>query len=265
VPSAISWQERHLDQDQWFLSTFGPLEFVVLNRLDEWRVASWTSGSGPDLGDSGRYEDLPPDLAWQRWSCSKDDHRVQLRPAFPDLPVIARPRHPFTIGPKSNVFFYIGVPASVEVLGACDGSMTSLLTLPSQPLSKTWHGNRSKGSPCYSLRTRARRSVELDDWTGHDIACAVDVKNERAEPFPFETLFLDTGHLAIFEEGGYLWSNALRVRVDEDRKSGFNDVTYAPRPLDQASNAEEITAPRDGRARRSKLRSAFSSFIDVIH
>ena len=140
--------------------------------------------------------------------------------------------------------------------------MRSLLTLPVQHLSKSWQGNRSEGKPCYALRTRARRRFEEGEWPEHDIVCAIDLKNQRAESFSFETLYLDTGHLAIFEQDDRLWSNACRVNIAEDDDDV--DVTYAPRPLDPAAKAQELVAPALGRTRRSKLLSAFSSFSDVL-
>ena len=62
------------------------------------------------------------------------------------------------------------------------------VTLPSQALSKSWHGTRSAGNLCYALRTRARRAYEPDDWPEHDIVCPIDLKNRRTTSFPFQRI-----------------------------------------------------------------------------
>ena len=111
---------------------------------------------------------------------------------------------------------------------------------------------------------RARRSFDPSDWPEHDILVAVDLKNESSEAFLFDRLFLDLGHFSIFNHEGHLWSNACQIRISEDDEDG-NDITCAPNPLDPASDAPEIATAQAGKARRSKIGSAFTSVIDIIH
>ncbi len=92
---------------------------------------------------------------------------------------------------------------------------------------------------------------------------AVDLKNESSEAFLFDRLFLDLGHFSIFNHEGHLWSNACQIRISEDDEDG-NDITCAPNPLDPASDAPEIATAQSGKARRSKIGSAFTSVIDII-
>ena len=265
MPLNLSWDERTLSEGRWFRSTIGPLHLLVLNRGDEWRTVAGADETLAGLPGEGDLSQLPEGLDWTRWSCEQNDERVQLRPGFPDLPIIARPRKPLVIAPSSSALFYVGIPATVEVRAVARGAMQTLASYPVQRLSKSWHGNRSTGNLCYALRTRARRRYEAGDWPAHDIVCAIDLKNRRPSDFPFESLYLDTGHLAIFEQEGRLWANASRVNIAEDEDEDDRvDVTYAPRPLEPAAQARELTAPARGHTRRSKILSAFSSFTDVL-
>ena len=259
-----SWDERDLAQGRWFRTRMGPLNLALLRRHDEWRVSTWEDGEFPELPEEGDRQDLPASLEWERWDCGDDDSRVRLLPSFPDLPIIAKPTTSLSIAPGGNALFYVGIPSSIEVHGECGTGLRKLTSISTETLSKTWHGDRSEGEPCYSLRTRARRHFEPEDWLGHDIIVTVDLYNEGGEPFKFERLFLDLGHFSIFAHEGRLWSNACRIRISEDEEEG-NDITYEPCPLHPAADATEIAHARAGTTRHSSLRRAFSSVIDVIN
>lgn len=263
MPQNLSWVERDLLPDRWIRTKFGSLNLLVLHRYDEWRVSSWKDDRFAELPTEGDRQDLPSSLEWQRWDCADKDQRIRLLPGFPNHPVIARPNSSLTIAPGGHALFYVGIPASLEIHGQCGGTLRKLTSVFTDSLSKTWHGNRSAGEVCYSLRTRARRSYDPTDWPEQDIIVAVDLKNESKEEFVFERLFLDLGHFSIFGQGDRLWSNACRIRIGENDVEG-NDVTYAPKPLSPAADAPEIVAARAGKTRRSKLQSAFSSVVDVI-
>ena len=260
----LSWDERNLAQDNWFRSDAGSIHFALLRRHDEWRVSKWKGQDFPDLPEKGIREDLPSELEWERWDCSDEDLAVRLLPSLPELPIIAKPNSSLTIAPGGNALFYIGIPTSVEVHGECGGKLNKLTTISTETLSKTWHGDRSEGEVCYSLRTRARRQFDPEDWLAHDIIVAVDLHNENKDPFEFERLFLDLGHFSIFEHEGRLWSNACSIRIMEDDEHG-NDITYNPTPLPPAADAREIAHARAGKTHRSTLRRAFASVIDVIN
>ena len=264
VPENISWEPRELAKDRWFRSEIGPLNLFLLRRFDEWRVGSVDCRESEDFPETGALEDLPRNIEWTRWDCADNDSLIHLLPAFPDWPIVAKPNTSLTIAPKGHALFYVGIPASIEVRGQCSGTMRTLTRVPTDNLSKTWHGDRSEGEPCYSLRTRARRHFDETDWLEQDIIVAVDLINEGVDSFEFERLFLDLGHFSIFHKDGRLWSNSCRIRITEDEEEG-NDITYASAPLNPAEDAVEIAQARAGKTRRSKIRRAFASVIDVIN
>lgn len=264
MPENISWEPRELAQERWFRTKIGPLNLILLRRYDEWRVGTVDHVECPELPSTGDLADLPRSIEWERWDCDDDDKLVHLLPAFPDKPIVAKPNTTLTIAPKGHALFYLGIPASIAVRGQCSGKMQTLTSVATDNLSKTWHGDRSEGEPCYSLRTRARRHFDSSDWLEHDIIVAVDLVNEGEESFAFERLFLDLGHFSIFLHGERLWSNACRIRITEDEEEG-NDITYSPKPLGAATEAVEIAQARAGKTRRSTLRRAFASVIDVIN
>ena len=261
---SISWDERTLASSRWFHSGAGPLSITLLRRYDEWRVSTSCAQEHGIHGDEGELEDLPGTLEWQRWDCHDEDSRIRLTPALPSLPVIAKPHTSLSIAPGGNALFYIGIPMDVEIHGECGGSLRKLTSIPSETLSKTWHGDRSAGEVCYSLKTRARRHFDASDWLEHDVIVSVDLHNESQEPFEFERLFLDLGHFSIFTYENRLWANACRIRITESDEEG-NDITYDSTPIIPAESGQEVASAREGKTSRSTLRRAFASVIDVIH
>jgi len=256
------WTEQSLQPGCWTCRRFGPLTVLLLNHHEEWQLCHWLNDAPVAPGD-GVVEDLPDDLPWQRWDCTDQDDKFQIRPAFPELPLIAQPTSPLWLAPGGQAQFFVGIPALLEVRASFDGQMRSLTRITTQALTKTWHGDRSQGNPAFTLRTRARRLFGSGVWPEHDIICAVDIVNEGDEDFHFEKLYIETGHLGIFEHENQLWSNACRIRI-ADPQVKIHDVTFAPRPLSPADQATEIHPPEDGHSRRGKFTRAFSSFIDSL-
>ena len=237
---------------------------TMLRRHDEWRVSTSYSKEQAIRHEEGGLDDLPEDLEWQRWDCHDEDARVRLKPALPGLPVIVKPNSSLCIAPGGSALFYIGIPMDLEIHGECGGSIRKLISIPSETLSKTWHGDRSAGEVCYALKTRARRYFDQGDWLDHDIIVSVDLHNASRNAFEFERLFLDLGHFSIFSHENRLWANACRIRINENDEEG-NDITYDAGPIAPADSGWEIAPAREGKTSRSTLRRAFASVIDVIH
>ena len=239
---------------------FGALCLVILNHREEWRVASLTGGAADGVPESGIAADAPKDVTWERWDHDPKDTRIAFRPAFPSLPVVARPNNVLNLSPKGEASFFIGIPACIEILAECQGAMLMLKGLPTEVLSKTWHGTPLAGHLGFALRTFARRVFEPEVWPEFEILCPISIVNDGAEILPFERLFLETDHLAVFEKDGRLWSNAARIHVGAG-ESVLSNITYSAHPAAPYNDAAETTPPRKGRVRQSTMHSAFSKVL----
>jgi hypothetical protein len=254
------WNVRALADDGWIRVDFGPLRLLVMNTREEWRVASLMDGAGDGWPERGRAQDAPEDIVWQRWDHDPKDTRISFRPAFPGMPVVARPHSVLNLSPKGEASFFVGIPAWIEIMAECQGEMMLLTGFPTEELSKTWHGTPLVGSLGYALRTYARRVFEPEVWPEFEILCPIGIVNDGEATLPFERLYLETDHLSVFEKDGRLWSNAARIHVASG-DTDLNNITYAPRPAAPNQDAEEITLPRKGRARQSTMRSTFTKVL----
>lgn len=256
---ADRWSEKAVIDGEWVRFDFAELSLVVLKAWEEWRIAQLPEKYA-DLPSSGKLDQLPAGLDWERWDNDPEDTKLQFRPTYPTLPVVAKPLNVLNISPKGVANFFIGVPAWIEVMAECQGSVISLNSYPSQVLSKTWHGTNLEGSLAFALKTYARRIFVPEQWPEHDIVCSISISNRGSEMLPFERLYLETDHLAVFANEGRLWSNAARIASGEQDAS-LSDVIYAAMPAEPNGGGVELTPARKGYVRRSTMRTAFSSLM----
>ncbi|MDX1680814.1 MAG: hypothetical protein R3242_08795 [Akkermansiaceae bacterium] len=259
MDAADRWSEKTLKDGEWLRFDFDELSMIVLNAWEEWRVAV-LSVEHQDLPQSGKLEQLPAGLDWERWDNDPKDTKLRFRPTYPSLPVVAKPLSVLNISPKGSARFFIGIPAWIEVLGECQGKMQSLKAYPTELLSKTWHGTRLAGSLGYALKTYARRSHVPEEWPAHDIVCSISIVNEGEEMLPFDRLYLETEHLAVYESEGRLWSNAASIHSGGE-DTGLSDIAYEARPQKPHDQGKELTPAREGYVRRSTMQAAFSSLL----
>lgn len=253
------WSTRTLNEGEWQRFDFAELSLVILNAWEEWRIAQLPE-QYHDLQPFGTLEHLPAGLDWERWDNDPKDSKLMLRPTYPTLPVVAKPLSVLNISPRGVANFYIGIPAWIEVMAECQGSMIALKAYPAEPLSKTWHGNSLVGSVAYALKTHARRTFVAEHWPKHDIVCSISLSNKGAEILPFDRLYLETDHLSVFESGSRLWSNAARIASGESGAQ-LSDIIYAAKPAKPNSEAVELTPARKGYVRSSSMKTAFSSLL----
>lgn len=251
------WTSKNLPEDQWIRQDFGSLGIVVLSTNEEWRVGTYENGAPEGMAAEGTAEDEPMDVTWERWDRDPKDSKLQFRPVFPDMPVVARPRCVLNLSPKGKATFLVGIPAWIEILAECQGKMIPLTAIPTENLSKTWHGSPLAGQLGYSLRTFARRNYYSDQWPPFEVLCSISIVNEGEKSLPFERLYLETDHLALFEKDDRLWSNAARIRIAA-QSDDMGNITYATRPFEPNEDATEITAPRKGKVRRSAFENTFA-------
>ncbi|MDP0491454.1 MAG: hypothetical protein Q7Q71_10425 [Verrucomicrobiota bacterium JB023] len=256
------WNIYHVPEQSFRHCVFGDLHLLVLNIGPEWRIHSFCSGCDLEsLPATGPEAILCDSLPWKRFDRdTTHEATVTLRPSFPLQPIVARPASSLTLAPGSSALFYLAVPPQVDIEVPHSSGSLKIDSIPIDRLTKTWHGTKSYGKTCLSLRSPARRRYKHPDHGSHNILVPIDLVNRLRTPFSFDRLYLETGHFGIFRHGDQLFSNAARLRIEKEDRDR-NALAYTPRPISPHEDAEELTPPRDGRARRSFLENAFSSLF----
>lgn len=229
------WDPESIDRDAVVHRRIGPLVLRLRRTEDEWHVAAERlPGDASEPGDVA-------DLEWRRWSAGDEEDSFRLQPTMPDRSVVARPADPVLLLPDRSALFYVGIPVWVAVtVGGGEGQ--KLCEEPTVELSRTWFGGPTSGELCYSLRTRARRSLAEGDERVHRAVCPVEVTNGTDEQLEMARLCIRAEHLTIYEGLDQLWTNRVRLRFRGDGEE--SRVDYDDRPPEECGAASALTVPR---------------------
>jgi len=235
------WTAIEMGKGQHLGWRIGPLQVWVERGEMEWRTRVQYGEEGP----LERIDGDPGEGEWQRWAAPLTGAAsgIRLEPCMPDRPLIVRPAAPTKVLVGQHVKFYIGVPIAVRLVVKLGAAEVPLFEVPTVRLSNSWFGEPTDGEPCYALRTRARTTIEELEDSPHRARCTVHVHNDSREAMDFQRLCLRVSHLAIYEGGGQLWTNA--AMVDYRGESELGRVNYDSRPPDAAGAGTPLGVARE--------------------
>lgn len=238
------WEKMTLEANATLRQDVGPLRLWIRRDGDEWHIAAERDPRGASAADEGEARgdpDVPTEgLEWRRWVVGEKTDTVLLKPAMPDRPIVVRPEYPVRLPPKHHALFYVSIPIWVQV--TVDNTDLMLCEEPALPLSNTWFGDYAAGKLCYSLTTRARRSVEAADERPHRARCPVMVANQAQTELDFQRLCIHVSHLRIENRNNQLWTNQVNVTFrGEDEASR---IEYAKEPAQAGGSDVLLAEPR---------------------
>ena len=70
---------------------------------------------GPGAGQAIRDPDLDPTSIQSRWASGDDEVEIEIRPVFPDRPLVLRPENPFHLLPEAQARVFVRVPLWIQV------------------------------------------------------------------------------------------------------------------------------------------------------
>lgn len=242
----------HCSQPFWLPETIPPQRCVraqvgllrtwVLHTADQaWHVytqAQAVPGLEP-LHDA----EPPPDAPWVRFVTPSPDFHLRLVPALPDAAVVIRPAVPLEILPGGTAQIYVSIPCWLQIwLG--ENATRPLCEYPTKPLSKTWFGaNTQSGELCYSIRTRARRTVEEISSIDGRIVLPINIRNASAENLPFSRLCIHAPRMSVYgTPDGKLWANQTTFIHHAGTKS--TELRLGTAAPEQAQHATLLCPPR---------------------
>lgn len=233
---ASEWGRYRLEPGVPRVLNVGTRELAVARKADEIWVME-----GPGARQAIQSPDPNPACIQSRWASGDDEVEIEIRPAFPDRPLVLRPENPFHLLPDARARVFVRVPLWIRVEVPGDGGGL-LAEVPVQILSDTWWGQLHEGEICYWLPIRARRQAGPDIYRDDRILCPLLLTNRSREELPVEKLLLRCTHLSVFRGRGSLWSDEVRVRYRGEAELSEIDLTGKPPP--EASGAPRISGPR---------------------
>jgi len=261
------WGSYTLQENEGGRWQIGPMALWVVRAPEEWRVFH-KQGDDPLASAVHTEVPLPEDalaallaegdlnLQSLRFSMRETTAQLQLQPALPDRPVVARPETPIFIPPGQNVTLYASVPLWIRLETGTPPGL--LYELPSFRLSDTWFGpNTREGTLCYAIRTSGRFQLADLPQRLHRAVAPVMIQNRAEDNLALERLEIPVQHLALYEDAtDALWTQAVQfTRGPNDPGAQVRLTKGAPR---QAPGANELQKPRE-EARKTLVVSTFSA------
>ena len=261
------WEPRNIEGGQCLEWAVGPLSLRVRRTEDEWLVAAARSGEVGDkaaaaapgkeayeCGESVRSE-------WVRWAAGAESGTAQLVPTMPDRPLVVRPETPVKIPPEHQALFYVSIPVWVRVTVG-EGQQLALCEEPTVRLSNIWFGDPLSGELCYSLHTRARRSVAPTDSQPHRAVCPVKISNRASTALDMQRLSVHVEHLKVYAGESQLRTN--EVSVSFTGSDQLSEITYSDTAPDVEHIGAVLCGPRKPLKKRQVIRRTFGKFPSFL-
>jgi hypothetical protein len=148
---------------------------------------------------------------------------------------------PVKIPSGREALFFVGVPLWVRIT-AGDADTVHLSEEPSVKLSNIWFGDPMSGDLCYSLRTRARRSISDSQVEPHRAVCPVTIRNAAPVQVDVERFCVHVAHLSIYAGKSRLWTGGVQITFKgEDETS---QVEYSGKPPTYEGVDRVLSEPR---------------------
>lgn len=187
-------------------------------------------------------EVVPPDVTWLRWPIKQQPERVRLKPLAPDRAVVVAAEHPFSLNQGDQARVFLRLPLWVGLFTALPQER-QLIELPMVRLSNTWFGGYTGGELCYWISSGLRNEIEPDPARPYLAICPLVIINRSSETLPVEKLCLRVKWLSLFEQGGQLWTDEMRIQFRGSYDQTEIRVTGKPPSL--AKEARLVSGPRE--------------------
>jgi hypothetical protein len=187
---------------------------------------------------------LPDGASWSRWALPEGYRTLRITPVFPDRPLVVKPEHAFTLVRRASARIYMRVPAwvRIEAVEGSGGRRNLLTEIPTLVLSETWWGDFRDGEMAYWLVTKGRTVVTDDLFQPHLVISAVQLDNLSGDDLTVEKHILRTEHLGLYEKGGRLWAEEVRIAYRGEDEG--TEIHMGDRPPPEADGALEISPAR---------------------
>ncbi len=252
------WQQIALEEEMQVDRQIGLLYFrVEMENKELWIGYLYKERSSGDTADLSSEEPLDDDLEWTRWSFSEPPETLFLQPCLPDKTIVVHSEYPQHILPGDKARIFVGIPATVRFKLHRKEEQT-LMELSSEPLPRTWFGDRLEGELCYGWSTRARRFIPEMSKDINRIGCPVNIRNSAEEELNFDKFSHRVTQLYVYKHNGGLWTDETQITyLGEEEMSEIVSQGKLPEEL---KGAEQVTLPRE-EVRRSFVSRTFLGLI----
>ena len=240
------WHSFELDLDKSLQVQLGSLIMVIRRENNAWSLAySWDTDQEAAvpvciMGDIDDFSEVRENI--QRYASVSESNKLSLVPKLADRSIVARPRSPFYLVARQNLWLY--VTSSVWLQIRIGDDETLLHEIPIHRLSDTWFGSNSmEGEIAYATRTHARLSLQDITLTQHRAVTPVELVNNTDNHLLLERISLPLPMLSLFsDQQHHLWTSSITMVRDND--NGSTSIKIESTAPHQVVDAKQLSAPR---------------------
>jgi hypothetical protein len=215
-----------INRDKEYYWQIGSLKMWLKKTEDEWLIAYEQSAHDLESEEMviAKLSKKPESPEWTRFVCASPD-TMQLLPALQDRAIVVGSEMAVKILEENSALFFVTIPVWLRIY-AGDKKATMITEIPTVPLSNTWFGDPMTGELCYSLTTRARRSIGESESNPHRAICPVKITNRSKSPLDFQKFSIHVEHLRVYAGEKTLWTNEVKTTFfgeDQPGKIDFSD------------------------------------------
>ncbi|NGP88303.1 DUF432 domain-containing protein [Fodinibius halophilus] len=250
------WGNFTLSDEERRYFSIGDLHLWLVRRNEEiWIAYCYKS----DLACEINPEKLPESVEWSRWAHKNVSDEINIRPVYPDMPLVVHSEYTLKISPKTQIQIYTRIPIWVRISIAENNYQ--LIELPTAKLSRTWFGTLTDGELCYHAVTKARRDLSDVEKKPHLVSCPIIISNRSPEELNFEHFCFRVERLSMFAHNTDLWADETQIVFQgEDLNS---DVIMTGKLHDGVSQDQLLTPPRK-KIQKSLATRTFKIFEDAL-
>lgn len=251
------WEPRTFNIGETYQWKIGPLDLTVSRSENEWLV-SHSEGHDRLRWNVEEASSLEGEIVWKRWCALKEEKTLVVEPVLPDRSIVIRPESVISIPIKREAVFFVGIPIFIRLYASVKKENKNMMAeLPTEILTNSWFGDPWEGELCYGLHTRARTTINGENFYPSRVICPIKVKNQSEAQLLFERLCLRTRFLNIYQGKNHLWSNLIKVNYKGGNR--FSEIDYGS----SAPNYDEAIQ-RIGQARQSPVKGLLVRTFDSI-
>lgn len=192
----------------------GQVKYVTIGDLHLWMKYQnsevWIAhGYKNELKGRLKPEAPSSELTWSRWANKVDSPEIELRPVFPDMPLIVHSEYPLKVSPETKIQIYSRIPVWMRISIAKNDYQ--LIELPTVWLSRTWFGTPVEGELCYHATTKARRDLSQIEKKPYLVSCPIHISNKSDEVLDFDNFCFRVERLSIFLYDHEFWADETQI------------------------------------------------------
>ncbi len=239
------WSKVSIEQGRTYYWKIGFKGIYLQKRNKEWLFSLKDS---QDLAKELIYGEQTSPVDNAEWLTFIGDlsNTVQSLPAFPDRPIVVKPKTALKVLPEKDVLLFIEIPLYIQFYSDTSKNENLIFECCSQELSSTWFGELDDGTLAYSLPLEISTAFEKSKHASHNIICPVRLMNDSITTLDVQRFLLRGEYLTIYKHEKDLWSNEVKIKFKGE--SEFSDVQYVNQAPSFVKKTVQIASPRSSKS-----------------